>query len=800
MVERPSGRKTTSKTGTAGKRAKPPVSTRKKWAKRIGATLIALVALGLVSLTAVVAIGYRTTTLPDPNADFQTATTFVYYNDGKSQLGSFAVQNRQPLTYDEMPDVIKQAVVSAENRDFFTDPGISMTGLARAAWLIVRGKDLQGGSTITQQYIKIMYLTSEQKFSRKFKELFLAYKLNKEKSKEEILESYLNTIYYGRGAYGIQAASKNYFDVDARDLTVPQAAVLATVINNPSIFDPSVDESNKERLLGRYRYVIQSMAETGAISPAKAVEYSKKLPKFPEIPTNQRYGGPKGFLLKMVEKELGDAGMPAGQISGGGLKITTTFDKSAQKAAVKSAQSNTKTAAKASDQKASDLHAAIASVDVKTGAVLALYGGPDYVKNSRNWATTARPTASTFKTYALAAGLKDGYSLQSTFNGNTFTPPGDGKPVRNEFHNQYGSYVSLLRSTALSINTAFVDLTGEMDDGAEKVMEAASAAGAPKGAGWDDNSRVALGTAEVSPLNQASAYATYGNGGKHVAPHVVEKVEDAQGKVIYEADPKETQAVSEDIAADVTHALTSVVDGGTGRVVQSLNRPIAGKTGTKDFEDQITSAWFVGYTKQVSTAVMYVAGDSGSENLDPFKRPGDDTFFGGTYPAMTWAEYMEVAVDGQDVESFPEPAWVNRDSAPRPTRTSRPQSTRPRTSEPNEPRETDEPSDQPDETSEPTDKPSETSEPTDKPTTQVPTDKPTSKPTTQPTNEPTTQPTQQPTTRPTQTKPTTQKPTQKPTSNPSNGGGGDEAGGNAGGGEAADDAAADAAQAPDGDG
>ncbi|CAA9383662.1 MAG: Multimodular transpeptidase-transglycosylase [uncultured Propionibacteriaceae bacterium] len=769
---------------TRGQRPLQPVPTRWKWTLQSLKVMAAGLVLGLVAVAAVVGIGYSTTDIPDKgNAEFETATSFVYYNNGKSQLGSFAIQNRQPLTFAEMPQTIKDAVVAAENRSFWTDRGVSIRGMARAAWVIGSGGDLQGGSTITQQYIKILYLTQEQTLTRKFKELFIAYKINKERSKEQILEGYLNTIYFGRGAYGIQAASESYFDVDAKELTVPQAAVLASVVNNPSLFDPSVDESNIERLRGRYGYVIASMAETGAITAEQAAEYSKKLPTFPNIPTNDRYGGPKGFLLKLVERELAAEGFDASRISGGGLQITTTFDKQAQDAAVKSAQKYTKQAANAVNKKASNLHAAVASVEVGTGAVLALYGGPDFVKNSRNWATTARPTASTFKTYALAAGLKDGYSLRSTFNGNTFTPPGDTSTVRNEYSIQYGRYVSLVRATAESINTAFVDLITSMDDGPKKVAEMAEAAGAPKGDGWELNSRIPLGAAEVSPLNQAGAYATYANEGVAVDNHVVKEVRDRNGKLLYKANPEEKRAVSEGIAADVTYALRNVVEEGTGRTVQTLNRPVAGKTGTKDGDkDDITSAWFVAYTKQISTAVMYVAGNSGSADLDAYARPGDSTFFGATYPALTWADYMETATKGQPVKQFDDPAYVNADSAPQ----SQPTATRTQRAEPTE---TEEPSDEPTETQ--SQEPSET--PSRKPTqtqSQEPTESSSPTATRRPTQQPTDEPSdgersQQPTVRPTgktTREPTSSAPTSRSTSGNSSGGT-TESGGGAGGGD-----------------
>jgi membrane peptidoglycan carboxypeptidase len=644
-----------------------------KWARRVLITISALTVLGLLSGTGVLVYGYATTTRPDANAEFKTATTFVYYKDGKSQLGNFAIQNRTPLTFGEIPENMKQAAVAAENRSFWTDKGISIRGMIRAAWKIARGHDMQGGSTITQQYIKILYLNTDRTLTRKFRELFLAYKINKEMTKQEILAGYLNTIYYGHGAYGVQAASKEYFAIDAKKLTVPQAAFLATVVNNPSIYDPR-DEDDHGRILSRYRYVLHSMAEVGFITGVQEAAFAQKLPKFPKTKDNERYGGPKGFLMKMVERELEAAGFDSSQISGGGLKIITTFDKDAQRAAVESAQKFTKQSARAAGRKASKLHAALASVDVNSGEVIALYGGPNFVKNSRNWATTPRPTASTFKTYALAAGLSDGYSLLSKFNGNTFTPPGESRPVRNEFSYQYGSRVDLIKATADSINTAFVDLTSQMDNGPSKIMRIAKAAGAPKGPGWERNYRIPLGTAEVSPIAQASAYATFANDGVAVSNHVVREVRDRKDNVIYQSQPEKKRAVTEDIAHDVTYALSNVVEEGTGRAVQTLDRPVAGKTGTKDRNNadgssDIVSAWFVAYTRQISTAVMYVAGNDGNGDLDGYARPGDSTFFGGTYPALTWADYMRAATKGHAVKQFPGPAYVNREQIPAPEQT-----------------------------------------------------------------------------------------------------------------------------------
>ncbi|SDS69361.1 transglycosylase domain-containing protein [Microlunatus soli] len=637
--------------------------------RRIALTLLTLIVVGGLASAAFVVISYQNLKLPDPNAAFTTNTSNIYYDDGKTKLGDIEVQNRQSIRYDEMPTSIKNATVAAENNTFWTDPGYSVQGMIRAAVNIARGGDLQGGSTITQQYIKIMYLSQDQTITRKFKEVLLSRKLSEKMSKQEILTGYLNTIYFGRGAYGIQAASKAYFDIDAKDLTIPQSAVLAAVLNNPAYLDPDANGGDTEPLLNRYRYVLGSMRHSGFISQAEYTKDVKKLPTLPKIKISDKYGGSKGFLMKAAEAELATLPIDQAKVRGGGYKITTTFDEKAQKAAVKAAESNTKEAAELSGHKASKLHAAIASVDVNTGAVLAMYGGPDYIENSRNWATTPRATASTFKPFALAAGLENGFSLYSQFNGNTFTPPGDGVPIRNEFSTQYGQ-VSLLKATAESINTAFVDLDTQLPgDGPQKVVDIAQKLGAIKEKGaqdWDVNNRVAIGSAQVSPVNMANAYATFANNGEYVQNHVIAEIKDNNGKIVYKAEPKTHRAISKDVSADVSYALQGVVKDGTGSAAQSLGRPVAGKTGTQGVDDKITSAWFTGYTKQIATSVMYVAGDGGTENLDKYKRPYDPTFFGSSYPLQTWVDYMEKATEGQKIRDFRQPAYVNRDKFPPP--------------------------------------------------------------------------------------------------------------------------------------
>lgn len=240
--------------------------TRKEKLLRVGKWLLVVGLVGSLLAVASFVFLYQTIDIPDPNEDFQTQTSFVYYSDGETELGRYATQNREIIPLKEMPQTIQDAVVAAENRTFWTDRGIDPRGILRAAFSNARGNAKQGASTITQQYVKILYLTQEQTLKRKIKEAFLSLKIHRQQSKSQILEGYLNTIYFGRGAYGVQAAAKAYFDIEAKDLDLRQSAVLATVLNNPTTYDPANGKQARRDLKERYDYVLSSMAETGAIS------------------------------------------------------------------------------------------------------------------------------------------------------------------------------------------------------------------------------------------------------------------------------------------------------------------------------------------------------------------------------------------------------------------------------------------------------------------------------------------------------------------------------------------------------
>jgi membrane peptidoglycan carboxypeptidase len=649
---------------------------------RLRKVLMWLLIVGLVGALALVTTGYivyKNTTIPDPNADFLTETSHIYYSDGKTELGQLAVQQRDSIPYDQMPDCIKDGVVAAENQSFFTDNGIDPKGILRAAFSNAKGNATQGASTITQQYVKILYLTQERSIKRKIKEAFLSLKIHNELSKEQILEGYLNTIYFGRGAYGIQAASHAYFKKDAKNLKLKQCAVLASVVNNPVGLDPANGEAAKAALKERYDYVLSSMAGMGKITATEADTAEQSLPKFPKQAAEDTYGGQRGHALTLIKSQLlklkdgnGDPLFTEEQITGGGLKITTTLTKKAMDAAEQGVDEIRPDMGKGNK----NLHVGVASVEPGTGALRGFYGGQDFLKSQINWAVAGGSPGSSFKPFAVAAGIKAGYSLKDTFDGNSPYQLPDGTDVVNEGEGggtDYGT-VSLLKATEDSINTAFIDMTLGMPDGPQSIMDTAVAMGIPpekakpkttgipnSSPGLHPETGISLGSMTESPINMANAYATIANDGERANVYVIEKVVDRNGETLYNHKVSNEQAIDPDIDHDVSYAMQQVVENGTGAAAQALGRPAAGKTGTAtNGNDQVSSSWFVGFTPQLATAVMYVRGD-GNDQLDGWLPDynGVAGYFGANYPARTWTAVMTKALDGEPVEDFPPPANVD---------------------------------------------------------------------------------------------------------------------------------------------
>ncbi len=598
---------------------------------------------------------YQTIKIPDANADFKTETTKVYYSDGKTPIGTFATQDRESIPLSDMPASMQAAVIAAEDRTFYTNRGIDLKGIVRAARNNATSGEIQGGaSTITQQYVKILYLNQERSYTRKIKEAILSIKIHNQLTKKDILEGYLNTIYFGNGSYGLEVASQTYFDKPAKELEYAESALLATIINSPSFYNPYA-EGAESRITPRFHYVMDGMLKSGAITAEQRAAWQDKLPPVKKLKENNRYKGTKGYLLSMVKKSMLNLEFTESQIDGQGLRIITTFDRKKQDAAVKAVQ-------KVQPKGLDELHTALVSVEPGTGAVRALYGGPDYLKSQLNWATLGTQPGSTFKMFAIVAALEDGYSLKTQLNGDSPLKFEGGVEIENQGDSGGRSFgkVPLEKAAQESINTAFVDLVDQMGDGPGKVLDAANQAGIPKYV-TDKFSRDALGVPlgyeKVPPIDMANAYATIAAGGKKSDWYVIEKVTDFRKKqTLHEHKAEVEQSVPKDVAADTIAALRLVVQSGTGTRGRTVCTT-GGKTGTATAGEgptsRISSSWFTGITPKLSTAVMYNRG-KGNAQLEGYLLP----FYGGTYPAMTFKAYMDAALDPNDCGSFPAAANI----------------------------------------------------------------------------------------------------------------------------------------------
>lgn len=654
------------------------------WWSKVLRWMLALGTLGILGGALTFFLLYRFISIPDANADFETQTTKVYYSDGKTPIGSFALQDRESISIDQIPAVMQSAVIAAEDRSFYENRGIDFKGILRAVKdNTTSGQVTAGGSTITQQYVKVLYLTQERSYKRKIREAVLSIKIHNQLSKKEILEGYLNTIYFGNRAYGVQVAAQTYFGKPASKLNYPQSAALATIINNPSYYDP-YSEGGLERMVPRYNYVLSGMLKDGAITQEQYDKFEGRLPKFDKLKSIDRFGGTKGYLLSLVKTQMKtQAGFDDAEVDGGGLRIVTTFDKDMQKDAVDAVKA-------VRPSGLDELHTALVSVQPGTGAVRALYGGPNYLKSQNNWATLATQPGSTFKAFAVIAGLEDGYSLKTKLNGSSPLRIGNSA-IENQGDSggeSFGS-VPLEFATQKSVNTAFVDLVQQMSGGAnadisvgaKKVLDAANQAGIPKSITdkIEPFAVTPLGYAPVPPIDMANAYATIAADGKRADWFVIRSVKNRSGEEIYKHKVKTEQAIPEDVAADTLTALQRVTSAGTGTKGRTIC-PTAGKTGTAtagDTDDQhVSSSWFVGATPKLATAVMYNRG-VGNEDLEGYLNP----FFGGTYPALTFKSYMDAALTdggftGSECGTFPNAANIKADKgvtvAPTPKKTKKP--------------------------------------------------------------------------------------------------------------------------------
>ena len=613
---------------------------------------VAAFLLGVIAFSVV----YAKVKVPGPNELVTAQATVVYWSDGKTELGRFSEVdgNRQSVPLAQVPETAQNAVLAAEDRSFYSNAGVSPRGIARAVWVKVRGGSTQGGSTITQQYVKNYFLTQDRTYTRKVKEFVIALKIEQQESKDQILENYLNTIYFGRGANGIETASQAYFGHPASRLTVAEGAVLASIIRSPGLYDPV---SAKARAQERMDYVLDGMVGQSWLSAAERAKVT-----FPKVAPRKNVdtkGGTNGYLLKAVQDELrAKVGLTDAQIDQGGLRVVSTFDRRAQAAAVKAVKDELPT------ENAKGVRAGLAAILPGRGAVVAMYGGPDQVKAPLNAATqSVMQAGSTFKPFALVAALEEGDSLRSRYSGrNNRGFPGVDEPVSNFGDRSYGR-INLIQATEDSVNTVYVALN--IDVGPQKTVDAAVAAGLPKDtSGLEANISNVLGTASPHVIDMADAYATFAAQGVHAAPYVVQSATSADGEIAYKVAVRPNRVFSQDTTADLTYALQQVTSSGSGSYAgNNLDRPVAGKTGTSSSNK---SAWFAGYTPQLAAAVGIYRGDAKGTPISLKGLGGRSEVTGGSFPVRIWTAFMQGALEGAEELDFPDPVYGGSSNAPPP--------------------------------------------------------------------------------------------------------------------------------------
>ena len=613
----------------------PHLGTGARWALGV----LALVVLsGFAAACLALFMMFAPIELPEPIEGSRAASTQILGVDGSIIEEWHGPINRVPIALDDMSKHLQDAAVAAEDARFHSRGAVDLRAVMRAAKAnLLNGSYVQGGSTISQQYAKNVYVGNAPTIGRKIKEARVAYRLERELGKAKVLEGYLNTVYFGRGAYGVEAASKIYFGKHASEVTVPEAALLVGLIRSPNRYSPYTHPARSEE---RRRWVLDRMEKLGFVDPAAHREALRAEPVLtPASAAHPKYGW---YLDAVRTYLLGKYG--AEKVYEGGLKVQTTLDPQAQ-AAAEATIGNALPDAK-------DPYAALVSIDPATGYVRALVGGRDYSEEKYNIALQGRrQPGSAFKPFVLAAALESGIPASAGYRAPGTICLKAWRPgcVSNYGRSGYGR-MNLEQATINSVNTVYAQLV--LDVGPEKVVDLAARMGIP-GPEWlparssctasaGETCRtelqavpaLALGSEEVTPLELASAYATLAAGGVYREPKFVSRVEDAEGNVLEEGPSVGLQAMPPSVAESVNAILAKVITRGTGTRAD-FGRPAAGKTGTaQDF----SNAWFSGYTPQLSTSVW--VGYRGS-NKPLMNVQGVRRVSGGTLPAEMWREYMK---------------------------------------------------------------------------------------------------------------------------------------------------------------
>ena len=601
--------------------------------------------LGIIGALLALGIGafaylYATTEIPQPESIAVAENTTVYYADGTTPIGTFSEQNREIIDCSVLPDYVGQAVVASEDRSFYTNRGIDLVGIARAFWNNLTTGSRQGGSTITQQYAERYYLGETTSYLGKAREAILALKIAQAQDKDQVLCNYMNTIYLGRGTYGIQAAAKAYFGKEAKDLTVAEAAMLAGIIPSPSSWDPAV---NPEQAQARFTRVLRIMQEDGYITAQEQQE--AQFPQTIEYTQQNSYQGANGYLLQMVRDELtGDGTFSAEQLDTGGYAIVTTIDKSKQDlmySVVSPAQNGMQGVIP------DGMEFGGISVNAKDGSIISVYAGEDYLTKQLNQATqSVYEIGSTMKPMALLGAIQEGVNLDTVFNGNSPRKfDGIADPVGNFGNMSYGN-VNLYTATAQSLNTVYMDVQAKL--GTQRIAEIAKEAGAESDALDGTNPFTVLGNNALTTKDVARMYATIANQGNRPNIHIVSSVKNTDGEDIYKAPTDTTQVFDANDTALVTKAMTGTVQNGTATEALAVGHNLAMKTGTAN-DSYAASA--VGFTPSVVSVFAMWYPDA---NGNPQEVPAFGGWSGGSdYPVHLFTQYMTQALAGTDNETFP---------------------------------------------------------------------------------------------------------------------------------------------------
>jgi penicillin-binding protein 1A len=583
----------------------------------------------------------------DPATQRTDVDTVVYASNGRTVLAVLrGEESRVLVDTEDIAPIMRQAIVSVEDQRFFEHNGIDLRGVGRALWQDIRHQSIvEGGSTITQQFVKNAYIRNERTIARKVREAALAWQLEQRWSKDRILTAYLNTIYFGNGAYGIQQASRAYFRKSARELELHEAALLAGLPADPSLYDPVTNPRNARE---RRRHVLSMMLEQGKIMRDDFRAANAEALPDPDDVRLPGTRGPAPYFVNYVKDQLVDH-YKAGGVFGGGLHVRTTIDLKLQqqaRAAIESVLQNPDGPA-----------AALVALDPRTGAVKAMFGGRNFRQSQFNLAAQAqRQPGSAFKPIVLATAMREGISPLTEIESRKVSINADGRiwTVTN-YDDTYAGRVSLARATVSSDNTVYAQLTDVV--GPKAIVETAHELGirSPLNAYFS----IGLGSLAVNPLEMARAYATIANGGRRVdgsligdQPRVIEGVERRRAGRTEANDPQPVQALEPGAAEQITDILEDVVRFGTGRRAAIPGRAVAGKTGTTD---NYGDAWFVGYTPELVVAVWVGYPDRLRPMLTEF---GGEPVAGGTLPALIWKEFVSSVPEEEDGASFDPPPYL----------------------------------------------------------------------------------------------------------------------------------------------